>query len=451
MSFSMKKLALAALLFPGLALAKTDAAKERAEIVSDFTQMAAKVDAQRKAGQLMGASCTDAAEDFIKFGKKKKLPEAAFNGGVLYENCGDTARAQDAYREALKIDANFAPAQVNLGEAYYRAGNMDGAQQAFEAALRVDAKNVQAYNDLALVLVDQALKTTDPATRKAAFEKAVGQLRRALAVDADSMPAYSLLALVYYTIAESDRSKLDLAALVCDQAKKVNDSYAPIYNTLGLIDLRRKNVTSALQEFRKAAELEPRYVEAQLNIGAITLSARDYASAEQAFKAALDAQPTDKQQLFQATMGMGVALRGLDKFDDAEQWYTKAKEVDPQACAVSYNLGVLYQDYKQASDNSNLNKAKGYFNEFTACGQGGKASSAKLADATRRIKDVDDYFTALAEAKKMEEEAEALQKQAEAQQKAYEAQQAAQQKAVEPVSNEQKAPPPATGTTPEEK
>lgn len=446
----MKRLALAVLLFPGLVLARTDAAKERAEILSDFTQMAAKVDAQRKAGQLNGASCNDAAEDFVKFGKKKKLPEAAFNGGVLYESCGEPSRAQDAYREASKIDANFAPAHVNLGELYYRSGNMDGAQQEFESALRGDAKNVQAYNDLALVLVDQALKTTDPATRKATFDKAVGQLRRALAVDADSMPAYSLLALIYYTIAESDRSKLDLAALVCDQAKKVNDSYAPIYNTLGLIDLRRKNVTSALKEFRKAVELEPHYIEAQLNIGAITLSARDYASAQQAFKAALDAQPTDKQQLFQAKLGMGVAMRGLGSFDEAERWYLEAKGVDAQACSVSYNLGVLYQDYKQSSDNSNLNKAKGYFSEFTACGQGGKATPAKLADASRRIKDVDDYFVALAEAKKMEEEAEALQKQAEAQQKAFEAQQAAQQKTVQPVSTDQKTAP-APQQAPEKK
>ena len=92
---------------------------------------------------------------------------------------------------------------------------------------------------------------------KAIYAEAIGKLRRALAVDGDSMPAYALLALIYYTVAESDRSKLDLAELVCTQAKEVNANYAPIYNTLGLIKLRKKNVTGALTEFRKAAELDP--------------------------------------------------------------------------------------------------------------------------------------------------------------------------------------------------
>src|SRR5262249_10565091 len=157
------------------------------------------------------------------------------------------------------------------------------------------------------------------------------------AVDGDSMPAYGLLALIYYTVAESDRSKLDLAELVCTQAKGVNDKYAPIYNTLGLIKLRKKNVTGALTEFRRAAELEPTYVEAQLNIGASTLSARDYVTAEKAFKAALDANPKQVQQLFDATMGMGVSARGQKRFDDAIQWYQKAKAIDPHNCSVIYN------------------------------------------------------------------------------------------------------------------
>jgi tetratricopeptide (TPR) repeat protein len=65
------------------------------------------------------------------------------------------------------------------------------------------------------------------ANNKAGFDEAIGQLRRALALDAESMAAYQILASIYYTTAEADRSKLRLAQLVCDEAKKINPDYAP--------------------------------------------------------------------------------------------------------------------------------------------------------------------------------------------------------------------------------
>jgi tetratricopeptide (TPR) repeat protein len=394
-----KVVLLGLLLAPGLALAG-EAAKEKAELKAALGKLAARYEEARKAGPVDPKKCVDIAEDMVSFGRKHKLAEGVYNGGVLYASCGgDLKKAEAAYREALGINPNFAPAHVNIGELAYRQGQAAQAATEFDTALKLDPKNVQAYNDSALIFVERAHEANND---RALFADAVKNLRRALAVDGDSMPAYGLLALIYYTIAESDRSKLDLAALVCKQGKDVNASYAPIYNTLGLINLRKKNVTGALQEFKKAAELEPHYVEAQLNIGAITLSARDYATAEKAFKAVLDAKPQNPVYQFDATMGMGVAARGQRRIDEAEQWYQKAKGIDSKSCAVIYNLGVLWQDYKLKEDNSNLNTAKQLFNDFLACG---RADNDKVADAKRRIKDVDDTFKAIAEAKKMEEEA----------------------------------------------
>ena len=134
------------------------------------------------------------------------------------------------------------------------------------------------------------------------------------------MAAYQLLASIYYQTAEADKSKLKLAQLVCDEAKKINPDYAPIYHTLGLIKLRSKDVTGALTEFRKAAALDPSLLEAQMNIAAISLSARSYKQAEDAFQAVLKKQPTN----LDATIGMGVAMRGQRKADESEQWYNKA-------------------------------------------------------------------------------------------------------------------------------
>ena len=425
---------------PSVGLAKKDPVKEKAVAGDDLKKLAAKADAARKAsgGHLTDGDCQSVSKSFIGFSKDFKAPEGYFNAGVIDEECGKLDDAEVAYKNALDINGNFAPAMVNLGEIYYRQNKVDAAATQFERASKADPKNPQAYTDTALIDFDRSTKGGDPAGVK----EAVKNLRRALALDADSITAYSLLALIYYTTAESDRSKLDLAELVCKQAKDVNDKYPEIYNTLGLIKLRKKNVTGALGEFRKAAELEPRYVEAQLNIGAITLSARDYKSAETAFKAALDAKPTDLTQRFDATIGMGVALRGQRRVDEAEKWYMKAKEVDPRACAVDYNLGVLYQDYKAGSE-ADYNAAKKKFGDFTACG---KADPEKLKDATRRIKDIDDTFKAMAEAKKLEEESKKMQEEMERMQKEQEKQ--LQQQGATPAGGVAPANAPANGAKP---
>lgn len=421
------------------AAGKDVSSKEKAAISAELAKIKTKWDLAKAQG-LSAALCGDYFSQFKSVAERTRMPEGLLDAGLLLEKCGDLKGAEATYRQALQMNPKYAPAMVNLAQLAYNTGAFDNAATLYREALAADPKNVQAYNGTALILFDRAHSlNNDPNTMK----EAIGQLRRALAVDAGSMPAYTLLALIYYTLAETDRSKLDLADLVCKQAKEVDDKYPEIYNVSGLIKLRRKNVTGALLEFKNAVQHNPKYIEANLNIGAITLSARDYKSAEDAFKAVLAANPTNTQQRFDATMGMGVALRGQRRVDEAEKWYEKAKAIDPNSCAVSYNLGVLYQDYRDNSEAS-LTKARGFFTNFVSCG---RADQEKLKDATRRIKDVDDTFKALAEAKKLEEESKKLQEEADRIQKQQEAQQKLQEQqqkqAPAPVTPAPAAPAPA--------
>ena len=61
---------------------------------------------------------------------------------------------------------------------------------------------------------------------------------------------FVFLALVYYSIAENDRSKLQLAELVCKQGKEHNDKYAPLFNTNGLISDTEAGSRSDTRRFR---------------------------------------------------------------------------------------------------------------------------------------------------------------------------------------------------------
>jgi hypothetical protein len=137
---------------------------------------------------------------------------------------------------------------------------------------------------------------------------------------------------------------------------------------------------------------------------------------------------------------MGVATRGLKKIDEAESWYKKASELKPSDCAVQYNLGVLYQDYKSDPNNGNLNTAKDLFGKFRSCSG---ADAKKSADAERRMKDIDDTFAAIEQQKKMEAELKAQQEEMEKQQKAMEEQQKQQEAAAKAQGGGGAAPAPA--------
>ncbi len=342
--------------------------------------------------------------------------QAYFNAGTILDGCGDEKGAIEQYQAALANNPKFGWALNNLGEIAYRHGNVAEARAKFEAAIAADPTHVaSAYNNLAVILFQDGRDGN-----QGAFRDAISKLRRALAIENDSMPAYALLALIYYTTAENDKSKLALAELVCKQGKETNKDYAPIYNTLGLIQLRKKNVTGALKEFEEAVKLDPKYVEAHLNIGAIGLSSRQYEKAEASFTQVLKLQPNNVD----ATIGLGVAYRGQKKVEEAEKMYKKAAELDPKNCAVPYNLGVLYQDYKNDASNQNLKEAQKYYGAYVSCG---KTDKRKVDDAQRRIKDIDDTFAALEQQKKMEAELKAQQEEMEKQQKQMEEQQKQQQ------------------------
>lgn len=411
----------------------------------DFDAAVARWEAAKKAGPIGQSDCRTLSNAFesVASSHKTVAAQAHFNAGTILDGCGLGKEAEAEYKNSLDINPAYGPSLNNLGELYYRQGNPTTARMWFEKGIAADpTKNAPAYTNLGVLLYQQARESGD----MGAFNDAISKLRRALAIDNDSMAAYNTLALIYYAKAENDRSKLALAELVCKQAKETNDKYAPIYNTLGLIQLRKKNVTQALKEFEHAVELNAGYVEAHLNIGAIGLSSRQYEKAEQSFRTVMKLQPNN----IDATVGLGVALRGQKKIDEAEEMYKKAAALDPKSCAVPYNLGVLYQDYKSDADNKNLKQAQQFYNQYVSCG---RTEKSKLADAQRRIKDIDETFVALEQQKANEAEMKKMQEESDRQQKALEEQQKAQAEkdkaAAPPAGDKAAAPAPAGDKKPD--
>jgi Tfp pilus assembly protein PilF len=452
---------------------------------ADFEKAMKRYVEARGDGTISRSECSSVSDAFKRVADDNPgLLEARFNqGAVLYE-CGRDDEAARIW-EGLK----YGPAITNLGYIAWKNNEHGRAESQFKKAIDDDPlHSVEARNNIAQILRDKARKASSSEEKKSYVSQAVSNLRTVLALDSNNLQAFSTLAFIYY-----DMNMLEMAKLVGNQAikkaeeiatgkfeeEKVEEAQekatgkggkggkgkgkdkdkgekaedegakpkeigreagtgvtsdmkkqlAVVHNTLGLVELRKKNISPAIKQFKEAVSLNPNFAEARMNLASLSLNNRDYVTAEENFRAVIKLQPKN----FEAAIGLGVALRGNKKIDEAEQQYNSAKGLDPSQGASYFNLGLLYQEYKDGQKPS-LQKAQDYYRQFLGHASGGTSQSL-VKEAEKRIKDIDEIYVALEEARKMQEEAEAMQRKAEEQQKKMEE----EMKKMEELEKKQKA------------
>ena len=297
-------------------------------------------------------ACTTTSAKFeeANAAQGNSFTEAIYMLGVVAGRCGNDEAALGFYQRALQANERYCGARVGVGLADLRAGRTAPARQHFERAIRDDNQCTSAYVNLAIIQRQS----------ESEVREALNNLRRALAIESDYLPAFNQMALLYFNQAESNRQMLDLAEVVCRQAQLINGNYAPIYNTWGLINARQGNIIAALAKFQRAFALDPDFFEAYMNFGQLTLGFRGYEDAQGAFTQARRLRGQD----YDATIGLGAAQRGLTMFDEAEASYRAAIEIDAQRPEAYFNLGLLYQDFKGGQP-ADLQRATQFYEQFT--------------------------------------------------------------------------------------
>ena len=198
---------------------------------------------------------------------------------------------------------------------------------------------------------------------------------------------------------------------------------AVVHNTLGLVELKKKNISPAIKQFKEAVELNPNFAEARMNLAALSLNNRDYNDRGGELPAVLKLQPKN----FEAAIGLGVALRGNKKIDEAEAQYNAAKSSTRRRAPATSTSACSTRSTRTARSRR-CRRRRTTTASSSATPSGGTPDSLKR-EAEKRIKDIDEIYVALDEAAKMQAEAEEMQKKAEEQQKKMEEQMKKQEEA----------------------
>jgi len=487
------------------AVFKAQAKKPEAAVSDDqraeFDKAVATYTKLRKGG-LKSSDCDDAAAPFRRLADDNPaMLIARHNEASVYLECGKK-------QEGMRIEEDlarkgYAPALATQGQVAYESGDVGQAETYCNRAIQADPQigSVNARLVLAQILGDKARRASGSEQQKYASDAGT-EIHKVLALDGNNLQAYATLCEIYYYIGRPDAAVLigtqsikraqeiatgkfedETVAETVNREKAVTTrrgkggkkeekgeaearpthdmvgtgwtsdmkrSIAAVHNTMGLVALDKKPViySDAIASFKKAVELNPELNEARLNLAALSLRFRDYNTAEENFRAVA----TDKNSAvgkYEAVIGLGVALRGNRKYDDAEQQYLTAMKIEPGRSDSYFNLGLLYQEYK-GSDKPTLQKAQQYYRDFLSH----NPPSRQRKDAEKRIKDIDELFVALEEAAKLQKEAEEIQKKAEEQQQKMMEEMKKQEQqekggpAPAPAPGGETAPPPATTPPP---
>jgi tetratricopeptide (TPR) repeat protein len=233
--------------------------------------------------------------DFIFPGAAANLGTPAaqerHHAGWLWLQAGDLKAAERNFQAALKLSADFYPAEAALGFVGLAKDDQKEAVDHFDRAIVANPRYVPALVGrgealLALGDRDMALKSLEAAVNA---DPNLTPLRTRIEV----LRARGQQEDVAAARKASEAGRFDDARRAYDRAIAASPESPFLYRELATVLVRQGDLDGALQQATRAAELDPTDARAQIQLGEIHEARKDVAKAAAAYEAALALEKTE--------------------------------------------------------------------------------------------------------------------------------------------------------------
>jgi tetratricopeptide (TPR) repeat protein len=245
---------------------------------------------------------------------------------------GPDALTDTEYEADLLLETDKPRAAVYLtvlGHLLAKRGDVEGAKVKFTEALKADAASPIAHTALALAL----------STRKDGIGQAKAELEQALKTKPDYGGA--LLALGQIELGEGD---LEGAAARLQAAVRVTDEFAA-HMALGSVRVEQQRPAEAVEQFQRAAQIDPRSPDALGSLGQALLNAGRADDAERALRAAAQIRLDETTEV-----ALGFALARQKKQDQALGVFSQVLAQNGGAATALYGAAAASEGLGKNED-----------------------------------------------------------------------------------------------------
>ena len=229
-------------------------------------------------------------------------------------HAGRAAEGVALLKEVIAERKDFDLAYTYLADFYKEQGRPKDAEAVLREAYAYNPGSFRIMTSYGIAMIDQGR-----------FDEAIDLLKKSLALIDFDPETWNYLGVAYW-----NKGLYDEALQAYDRALSLDRNYSIVFNNRGSLYLSRflkgrqaADLTQAVESFRKAVELDPKYASAWNGLGVGLRQSGDVDGAIAAWKKAVELQPGFSFALY--NLGLGLLGRG-DKAD-ALNYFTKYKEL----------------------------------------------------------------------------------------------------------------------------
>lgn len=249
-----------------------------------------------------------------------RVAESLFQTALGHQQRGQTDKAMDSYRQAIRIKPGFAEAIFNLGVLHYRQNQWDPAIDCFRRAMELKPGTSDSEHNLAMAL-----------QQSGRYELAAGVIEHLLAATGESLDLLMALGLCRY-----HEGRYEQAIEALSRALELNPEDSNCLDTIGLCCHRLGKTALAETLFLKAVDCHPENLRTYYNLGNLYLDMNRPDETIKWYRLALDKNPDDAE----AQCEMGKLCLKFLYLAEACDHFRNALRINPELSDASLSLAT---------------------------------------------------------------------------------------------------------------